>query len=132
MKKIHRVMVIVMVALVALGLSSIGYTASPVVVRFWNGIGPPEADVLSEFVKEFNEKYAGQHRVEETMMKWDTPVSKLLIDFPQATSRICLLSTSRLSNSIQPLEFSRSWITLWLSWASKVMNMLDCCGTARL
>lgn len=81
MKKIHRVMVIVMVALVALGLSSIGYTASPVVVRFWNGIGPPEADVLSEFVKEFNEKYAGQYRVEETMMKWDTLYSKLLIDF---------------------------------------------------
>jgi multiple sugar transport system substrate-binding protein len=80
-KRIHRVMAIVMFALVALSLPSIGYTASPVVVRFWNGIGPPEAEVLSEFVKEFNEKHAGQYRVEETMMKWDTLYSKLLIDF---------------------------------------------------
>lgn len=81
MKRAHRVLAILVLAVVALGVSSNGYTASPVVVRFWNGIGAPEADVLSEFVKEFNQKHAGQYRVEETMMKWDTLYSKLLIDF---------------------------------------------------
>jgi len=56
-------------------------SASPVVITFWNGIGPPEADVLSGFVKEFNAKYEGKYRIEETVTKWDTLYTKVLTDF---------------------------------------------------
>lgn len=81
MKWVHRILVIAVLATVAFCVPLSGYTASPVVVRFWNGIGAPEADVLSDFVKAFNERHAGQYRVEETVMKWDTLYSKLLVDF---------------------------------------------------
>ena len=67
MKKIFAV-----VLLALLFIASIGSNASsPVIIQFWNGIGPPEADVLSDFVKDFNEKYKGKIIVEETLLNWD-------------------------------------------------------------
>lgn len=79
MKRIHRMIVCsLLVALVSAWSVSF---AAPVRMTFWNGIGPPEAEILSSFVKEFNEKYNGQYFVEETLMKWDTLYSKLLIDY---------------------------------------------------
>jgi multiple sugar transport system substrate-binding protein len=72
----------VLVALVLI-LSSpfAGHSASPVVITSWNGIGPPEADILSAFTQEFNAANPGKYRVNETLMKWDTLYTKILTDF---------------------------------------------------
>ena len=59
----------------------VGYAQSPVVIQLWNGIGPPEGDVLSEFVKEFNAQNEGRIVIEETILNWDTLYTKLMVDF---------------------------------------------------
>ena len=75
------VTVVGLTLVLALGLPYGARSASPVVATLWNGIGAPDGEVLSAFVKEFNAKYEGKYRIAETVMQWDTLYTKILTDF---------------------------------------------------
>lgn len=72
---------VIAAAVMVVSLPFAGMTASPVVITSWNGVGPPENVILSQFTRDFNTKYAGQIQVTENVTKWDTLYSQILTDY---------------------------------------------------
>jgi len=72
---------VVIALIVVVSVPFTGRSAAPIVITSWNGVGPPEADILTGFTQEFNAQYAGKYRVDETLMKWDTLYTKILTDY---------------------------------------------------
>jgi multiple sugar transport system substrate-binding protein len=56
-------------------------TTAPVTIDFWNGVGEPDASVLSKIIDDFNKTNKDGITVKETMMDWATLYSKIILDF---------------------------------------------------